>query len=311
MSDAVARGAYRFRRILFSAAVQLALGCGFTFACTFALGSTAYAQDPAILRRVRVDPNRLVDFHAAVTPETLFVGQQATYQVAVLLDEATGSRLPRNPEYLPPELRGMLAYDLGGQQRFTHDANGKHYTAYVFQKALFPLAAGTFTVPAPQLTYALRQSSSYFSREEAHTVRAESVTVVVRPLPEENRPADFSGAVGVLSASVRVDAATARVGDPLVLTLRVQGSGNIKLLPRPPLEIEWATAVAGMERLQMDTSGSVVRGTKEFDWILTPAREGDVTTPVIRYSYFNSNKHEYDVADAVPVTVSVAPGTRY
>lgn len=287
------------------AAVQLILVSAFTSASA----SFAHAQDPAILRHVRVDPNRLVDFHAAVTPETLFVGQQATYQVAVLLDEATGSRLPRNPEYLPPELRGMLSYDLGGQQRFTYDANDKHYTAYVFQKALFPLAVGTFTVPAPQLTYALRQSSSYFSREESHTVRAESVTVVVRPLPVENRPADFTGAVGVLSASVRLDAASARVGDPLVLTLRVQGSGNIKLFPRPPLEIEWATAVAGTERLQMDTSGTVVRGTKEFDWILTPAREGDVTTPVIRYSYFNSNKREYDVADAAPITVAVAPGS--
>ncbi|MEO7995979.1 MAG: hypothetical protein ABI852_00970, partial [Gemmatimonadaceae bacterium] len=90
------------------------------------------AQAPSILRRVRVDPSRLVDFHAAVSPETLFVGQQATYQVAVLLDEAVGARLPRNPEYLPPELRGLLAYDLGGQQRFTHEANGKRYTAYVF-----------------------------------------------------------------------------------------------------------------------------------------------------------------------------------
>lgn len=266
------------------------------------------AQSPAILRRVRVDPNRVVDFHAGVFPETLFVGQQATYQVAVLLDEIAAARLPRNPEYLPPELRGMLAYELGGQQRFSHEANGKRYTAHVFQKALFPLAEGVLTIPSPQLSYALRQSSSYFSREEPHSIRAESSTVVVRPLPLEGKPADFSGAVGVLKASVHLDAATARVGDPLVLSLRVQGSGNIKLLPRPTLEVEWATAVPGTERLQMDTSGAVVRGSKEFDWILTPTRDGEVATPVIQYTYFNPNTRKYEVAEAPPVTFAINAG---
>lgn len=267
------------------------------------------AQSPAILKRVRVDPSRLVDFHAAVSPETLFVGQQATYQVAVLLDEAVGARLPRNPEYLPPELRGLLAYDLGGQQRFTHESNGKRYTAYVFQKALFPLAPGSITIPSPQLSYSLRQSSSYFSREDAHTVRAESSTVIVRPLPDENKPVDFTGAVGIFKSAVHLDAATARVGDPLVLTLRVSGSGNIKLLPRPTLEVEWATAVPGTERLTMDTSGVVVRGSKEFDWILTPTRAGDVSTPAVSYSYFNPEKRAYEVAEAAPVAFAVNAGS--
>lgn len=276
------------------------------------LGTAAlesHAQSPAILRRVRIDPNRLVDFHAAVSPETLYVGQQATYQVAVLLDEAVGSRLPRNPEYLPPELRGLLAYDLGGQQRFMHETGGKRYTAYVFQKALFPLAPGTITVPSPSLSYSLRQSSSYFSREDAHSVRAESSKVVVLALPEEGKPVDFTGAVGVFKSAVHLDAATARVGDPLVLTLRVSGSGNIKLLPRPTLQVEWASAVPGTERLQMDTSGVVVRGSKEFDWILTPTRSGDVTTPTVNYSYFNPEKREYEVVEAEPVAFAVNAGS--
>lgn len=276
--------------------------------CATPIAPALHAQSPSILQRVRVDPNRVVDFHAGVFPETLFVGQQATYQVAVLLDEVAGTRLPRNPEYLPPELRGMLAYELGGQQRFSFDANGKRYTAHVFQKALFPLAEGVLTIPSPQLTYALRQSSSYFSREESHSLRAESASVFVRPLPLEGKPADFSGAVGVLKTSVQLDAATARVGDPLVITLRVQGSGNIKLLPRPPLEVEWATSVPGTERLQMDTSGAVVRGSKEFDWILTPTRAGDVTTPVIHYAYFNPNTRKYEIAEAAAVAFAVNAG---
>jgi hypothetical protein len=267
------------------------------------------AQEPSILSKMRVDPSKPIDFHALVSPETLFVGQQATYQVAVYLDEIARSRLRRNPEFLPPEMRGLLAYELGTPLSFpARTLSGKQYASHVFQKALFPLASGTLVVPSPRLSYSLPQSASYFSREESHVVEAESTTLVVKALPADGRPPDFSGAVGVLKSTVRLDTTTARVGDPLVLTLRVQGTGNVKLLPRPTLEIEWASLVPSTERLQVDTSGVLVKGVKEFDWILTPSREGAVTTPTINYSYFNPYTRKYEVAEAAPVTLTVKAG---
>lgn len=271
----------------------------------------ASAQSPtAILDRVRVNAQRPIDFHAIALPETVYVGQQATYQVAVLLSPDARSRLRRNPEFLPPELRGLLAYELGTPIRVAPRSFGTAtFEAHVFQRALFPVAAGRHTVPAPQLTYALPQSASYFSREEQFMVRAESAAFIARPLPLEGRPEDFSGAVGVFKAAVRMDTVAARVGDPLVLTLRVQGVGNVKLLPRPSIEIDWASAVPGSERVAVDSSGPLVRGTKEFDWILTPARDGRVTVPVLRYTYFDPYTARYAAAESEPVAVDVRPGT--
>ncbi|MDQ6612066.1 MAG: BatD family protein, partial [Gemmatimonadota bacterium] len=204
----------------------------------------------------------------------------------------------------------LLAYDVGTTQGFpSRDIGGKRYSARVFQKALFPLASGKLGVPSPQLSYSLPQSSSYFSREESHVVKAESTTLFVRPIPDEGRPANYTGAVGVLKAATHVDATTARVGDPLVLTLRVEGTGNIKLLPRPPLEVEWASTVAGTERLQLDTTGITVKGTKEFDWILTPTRDGEVSIPAIEYSYFNPYSEQFEVAEAPSFPISVSVGS--
>ena len=74
--------------------------------------ASAQAQAPEIVTRTRADCSRGVDFHALVTPETVFVGQQATYQLGVFIDQETRSRLRRNPEFLPPESRSMLSYDL-------------------------------------------------------------------------------------------------------------------------------------------------------------------------------------------------------
>jgi hypothetical protein len=180
---------------------------------------------------------------------------------------------------------------------------------HVFQRAVFPLDAGTISVPPAQLTYALPLSSGFFSREESYTARSEGVRLVALAPPTAGRPADWTGAVGQLRATARLASPSARVGDPLVLTLRVTGVGNVKLLPRPTLEIDWAGAVPGTERVQVDSSGPLVRGVKEFDWILTPTREGRVTLPPIAYDFFDPYKAAYDVATTVPVELEVRTGS--
>jgi len=278
----------------------------------FIVGVPARAQPgpTQILNRVRVDTRKPIDFHAAIFPDTVYVGQQSTYQVAVYLNPEARSRLRRNPEFLPPELRGLLAYELGSPTRIAPQMmNGAIYEAHVFQRAMFPVAAGRAAVPAPQLTYAIPQSSSYFSREERTVVLAESAQLVVRAIPTEGRPADWAGAVGVLSAVSRLDSASARVGDPLVFTLRVEGIGNVKLLPRPILEVDWATNVAASERVRVDSGGPLVRGYKEFDWILTPTRDGRVSVPALPYQFFDPYKGQFAVAVAPTFSLSVRPGT--
>lgn len=270
----------------------------------------AQPSPTAILDGLRANGARPIDFHAAMYPDTVYVGQQVTYQVAVLLSESARARLRRNPEFLPPELRGLLAYELGKPRRVApRSYGGGVFEAHVFQRALFAVAPGTLMVPAPQLSYTLPKSSSYFSREEQFVVRAESAQLVVKALPEAGRPQDFTGAVGVLRASVRLDSATARVGDPLVLSMRIDGTGNVKLLPRPLLEVSWASAVPGGERVSVDTGGAFVRGYKDFDWILTPTQSGRVELPVLRYSYFDPFRGEYAYAETTPGALSVNEGT--
>jgi hypothetical protein len=99
------------------------------------------------------------------------------------------------------------------------------------------------------------------------------------------------------------------VGDPVILTLRVEGRGNVKLLPRPALDIPWASAVDGGERVELDSTALTVRGAKEFDWILTARAAGDRTVPAIRYSYFDPVARRYDAAASAPMPLQVLPGT--
>jgi hypothetical protein len=271
------------------------------------LQAAPQAQPPDAPPRGRGDCSRGVDFHALVTPETVYVGQQATYQLGVFIDQDTRSRLRRNPEFLPPDSRSMLSYDL--PERGGMVGGGRQpCEVHMFRRALFPLTPGRYPIPSARLTYALPQNPGFFSREENYSLRSEPVSLVAIDPPTAGRPADWAGAVGTWRTTARLDTARARAGDPLVLTLRVEGQGNVTLLPRPALAIAWASVVAADERVRVDSTPTALRGSKEFDWLVTPAAGGAQRVPPIRFTYFNPFSRHYEVAVTQPITVRVAAG---
>ena len=256
-------------------------------------------QPPAttgIAARAQLNGTDDIAFHAMTLPDTVWVGQQATYQVGVFLSDEIRGRLRRNPVFVPPELRSMLAYDLASLSSVPRYAGPRRYEVHIFQRALFPLTAGRHEIPPARLEYALPLSNSFFAREESHSARTQSLVVIAREPPASGKPPGYRGAVGRLSLQTRLDARTQRTGDPFTYTAVVLGTGNISLLPRPDLSVAWADVVPGAVRVQMDSSTTLVRGRKEFDWILTPVRPGRQALPGIRYPFFNPYTEQYEVA---------------
>ena len=269
------------------------------------------AQLPAVATEAPLDVRQGVSFHALVRPETVYVGQQANYQVGVFLGDEVRARLRRNPEFVPPEMSGMLAYELPVTHGVVPGRGRGRFEVHVFERAVFPLMPGGHQVPPARLSYSLPLTRQFFSREESHVMRSEPVRVVAIATPAAGRPVDFDG---VVASGLRVDAVvrddtTARVGDPLLLTLRVSGRGNVNLFPRPRLALGWAQAVPADERVTLDSSSRVIAGTKEFDWLVTPRQAGRAVVPVVRYPYFDPYTERYLLAVTRPETLAVAAGT--
>jgi hypothetical protein len=241
--------------------------------------------------------------------ETIYVGQQANYEVAVFLAQGVRESLKRNPTFFPPEIPSVLAYDIPALGSRSRGSIGSEcFDALVYQRAVFPIMPGRFVIPPAQLAYALPIGSGFFSREETHEAQTDSVVVFAIEPPAAGRPDGFLGAVGALRVTSRVDATRARVGNPVVLTVRVAGTGNVKLFPRPPLNIPWAAIVRGDERVNVDTSARRVRGSKEFDWVLTPKIAGELDVPPIAYSYYDPDRHRYETVSTPATRVSVGRG---
>jgi hypothetical protein len=257
-------------------------------------------DEPQVLVRATLD-----DGHSHGDIDTLYVGQQVDYVVDVQLNDAARHRLRRNPTFFPPDMPSVLAYDVAPPPPVARD--GRHcFENLTYRRALFPLFPGRLVIPPAALSYALPVSPSFFSREETHELHTDSVRVVAIDPPLAGRPSDFAGAVGAVRATSRLGFPSGRMGDPLVFTLRLEGVGNVKLLPRPAFDVGWAAVAPSEERVEVDTTHSRVSGAKEFDWLLTPRQAGHEEIPAIRYPYFDPGRATYDVAITPPIGLDVA-----
>lgn len=262
----------------------------------------------ALVARTPIDTTQPVVVHAVLAPDTVYVGEQATYAVGVFIDEELRFRLRSNPEFVPTEPQGMLAYDLpspGGAAPLRRSGS-RLYEIHTFSRALFPLTPGRYDIPPPHLVYSLPLSLGFFSREEPRTIVAEGLALVARALPAP--PANFTGAIGDLQLDASIDSVGARVGNPMVFTVRVAGRGNVPLLPRPTVAVPWANVIPAQERVYLDSAATEVQGTKEFDWLVTPRDSGVVALPAVRYPYFNPYTERYTIAVVPSETLRVAGG---
>lgn len=273
---------------------------GASSAMTIAVRDEGEEAEPMVLVRATLD-----DGGRRATVDSLYVGQQVDYVLDVQLNEAARRRMRRNPTFFPPDMPAVLAYDVE-PPRTVGRRGPQCFETLSYRRALFPLFPGRTAIPPASLTYALPVSISFFSREETHELRTDSVAIVAIEPPAAGRPAGYLGAIGTLRASARVSDTSARMGDPVVVTLRVEGSGNVKLLPRPPLQVDWAAVANGPERVEVDTAHARVSGAKEFDWLLTPRRAGRVSVGAIGYPYFDPARASYDVTTTAPLAIDVA-----
>ncbi len=265
---------------------------------------------PALVTRAPVSRRTLVNFHSLVTSDTVWAGEQVTLQVGVFIDDELRSQLQRNPEYVAPSVDGAVSYDLpvANDALPSRDVDGARYRPFIFARALFPLRAGVLALPPARLAYTLGTAGTMFGRTERQTAATPARSVVVRELPTDGRPATFGGAVGVYGVTASVERG-GRVGDAVQLTVKVEGAGNVKLLPAPRVKIPGVTVNASGESISVDSTDLLIRGSKSFRFLLTPSRDGDIPLGDLRYAYFNPVRSQYQEVTVPLGSLRVAAGT--
>ena len=210
-------------------------------------------------------------------------------------------KLPSNPGFWTEE------FAMPGQPTIsTEIVNGLNYNVATIRKiAIFPTQSGVLTLePISVLVEARvrRHSRSIFDSffddpfgsVIQKTLSSKPVKIVAMDLPQEGKPADFSGAVGQYDFKVNMDKSQVKVNDAVSLKVAISGEGNIKLVNIPdvivPPDIEKYDPKI---KTQLDNVGAKIRGKKTAEIILIPRVPGDFLIKPLTFSYFDPVQHKY------------------
>jgi len=132
-------------------------------------------------------------------------------------------------------------------------------------------------------------------------VKSKEASLVISPLPSEGRPSDFSGAVGDFQFIFNASPKKVKAGDPITLTMEVNGTGNFNTVLMPRLE---NTEGFKAYEPQVKTEPN----TKTFTQILIPENERITQTPKAVFNYFDTDENRYKTISQGPNPIQVEKG---
>jgi hypothetical protein len=195
----------------------------------------------------------------------------------------------------------------------------KYHVATLKQIILFPERFGKLTLDPLAMTFVVRQAApsndpieQFFGgsyKDTKYKIKSTPITINVKPLPEAGKPEGFNGAVGNFSIGANLDKSSVKANEALNYTLKVTGSGNLKLLKAPEL-----TLPADIEKYDPKVNDDIketmggVSGSREYSFLLIPRHEGNYTIEPLKFSYFNPVTGRYVSLTSRSFAVKVAKG---
>lgn len=131
----------------------------------------------------------------------------------------------------------------------------------------------------------------------------------VKPLPLENKPVDFNGAVGVFSFNVTSSKKTLQANESASLLVEVSGKGNLKLIELPKIISPPGLEVYEPEHNEkINTSLNGLRGKINDRYAVVPQFKGKFKIPEVSFSYFDPKTEEYHTITSDALFINVPQG---
>ena len=227
-----------------------------------------------------------------------------------------------------PTQSGLWSYTLGNPDadapRTTEVIDGKKFTVFeVRRTAVFPQKSGKITVTPFEIGFMCRviytqQSNDPFDmffggRQYAQDyeldLKSNSVVLNCKPLPEANKPEDFSGLAGNFTISSKLSRNELKTNDAANLTITVSGTGNLQHVEAPFIEFPADFDVTDPKITDnINTRGNSVTGSRTFEYILIPREPGDFTIPAANFSYFDLKSRSYKTLTTESYAMKVEKG---
>ncbi len=141
------------------------------------------------------------------------------------------------------------------------------------------------------------------------TLTSKKTIFDVIPLPVEDQPLNFSGAIGDFTMQVKITPISVEVGEPLTLSIDISGQGNFDRVNAPtfPKNPYWKTYTPTST---FSRRGNTYSGTKSFEQAVVAKTERATTIPSLSFSYFDPRQHKYITVDSGEIPIHVQKSSR-
>lgn len=141
------------------------------------------------------------------------------------------------------------------------------------------------------------------------TITAGKREVEVKPLPEEGKPIDFTGAVGNFDFKLTTSKTALNASESLQAKIEVSGKGNLKLIELPKLKVPSSLEVyepEHSERIRTNLGG--MHGRISDTYTIVPQYKGKYPLPEISFSYFDPKTESYKSISSGEKIINVIEG---
>lgn len=241
------------------------------------------------------EPQGEVFLWATVDKNEVYVGEQLAYALDVYERRSfLGIHLRK-----PPSFTDFFTEELPEGDPVVKRVGTIDYRVRPgLRRALFPQRAGTLEVGSAELSVGGRQR-----------ILSQALSIEVKPLPAEGRPAGFSpNNVGRYTITSEVDRTSIAANEPVTLRVTVAGEGNVKFIdPGSWPELE------GLRRYEPKVEtrlrkGSTLGGERRYEFLLIPERGGTITIPAHELAFFDPVADAYEVVRTDPIELTVQGG---
>jgi len=276
--------------------------------------SSEYFLKPGEDPYVKMKKNLFVE--VTVDKRNCFVGEPvlATFKLYSRLESR--SDIVKNPGFYGFTVHDVL--NLNDKHSATEVIDGKLFDVHTIRMVqLYPFQAGKFIIDPMEVINKVEFSNSAIKRKteqkiiegvfpdqhhstQANTVNFENtisttpITVNVIPLPEKNKPADFTGATGNFTIHAEVERGKIMRNEQGNLLITLKGEGNFIQLEAP--SVEWPKGVEGFSPEvidSLDKSHTPLKGLRTFKFPFVASRAGTYHIPGITFNYFNPDTNNY------------------
>jgi hypothetical protein len=215
-------------------------------------------------------------------------------------DGVVMSPLPDKPQQTEESINGRMYHVLTWDTSLTGIKTGEHAIRFSLEatllipqkrRGLSPFGGNSLFDDPFFNDSAL---DSFFGSQQRKPIVSVSPEIVfhVLPLPSENQPATFTGAVGDFDFAVTAKPVDIEIGEPITLTMEISGTGNFDRVEAPvfPEGGDWKT-YSPTANFTRTSDGSA--GRKVFEQAVV-AKSGTVTAiPPLSFSYFAPREKKY------------------